>query len=84
MSIKILFFAQLRDFAQADSMEVDLGAAKVARDLLTTLEGQAPAALIEALLDESAMVSINHKYAGWDGELSDGDEVGLLPPVSGG
>jgi len=29
-------------------------------------------------------VSVNHKYAGWDGILSNGDEVGILPPVSGG
>ena len=84
MTVKVLFFAHLRDIAQSDSVEIDLGAAKVVRDLLTTLQGQVPSELIEALRDESALVSVNHKYAGWDGILSNGDEVGILPPVSGG
>ena len=84
MSIKVLFFAQLRDFAETDSVEIDIADATVVRDLLTTLRGQVPEPLIQALRDESAMVSVNHKYAGWDGALNDGDEVGILPPVSGG
>jgi MoaD family protein len=84
MAVKILFFAHLRDIAQSDSIEIELGAAKIVRDLLTSLEGQVPNELVEELRDESALVSVNHKYAGWDGILSDGDEVGILPPVSGG
>ena len=43
-----------------------------------------PIELIDALSDQSAMVSVNHKYAGWDALLTDDAEVGILPPVSGG
>jgi len=32
----------------------------------------------------SAAVAVNHEYAGLDQGLCDGDEVALLPPVSGG
>ncbi|HEY1744500.1 MAG TPA: molybdenum cofactor biosynthesis protein MoaE [Granulicella sp.] len=32
----------------------------------------------------SAAVAVNHEYAGLDQSLCDGDEVALLPPVSGG
>jgi len=79
MTVKVLFFAHLRDTAQTDSIELDIGHAKQVRDLLGIMQGTLPDALIESLSDESAMVSVNHKYAGWDGELADGDEVGILP-----
>lgn len=82
--IKILFFAQLRDYAGTDSLEIPLGDMRVVRDLLVGLKAHAPEKLIDVLSDESAMVSINHQYAGWDAELTDGAEVGMLPPVSGG
>lgn len=84
MTAKVLFFAHLRDIAQADSFDIELGSATVVRDLLQQLRGQVPDELIEAIADESALVSVNHKYAGWDGVIKDGDEIGILPPVSGG
>ena len=82
--IKVLFFAHLRELAETDSVELPLGDMQVASDLLVGLQGVLPHVLIEALQDQSAMVSINHRYAGWDGQLEDGAEVGILPPVSGG
>lgn len=82
--IKVLFFAQLRDHAGVDSLELPLGEMRVVRDLLVGLRAYAPTELIDALSDESALVSIDHQYAGWDAELIDGAEVGILPPVSGG
>jgi len=82
--IKVLFFAHLRDTAGTDHVELPLGKMTRVRDLLWGLEPYVPGELIEALSDESAMVSVNHKYAGWEADLSDGAEVGILPPVSGG
>jgi molybdopterin synthase sulfur carrier subunit len=82
--IRVLLFANLRDIAGVSQIELPLGNMLQVRDLLTGLSPQVPAALIEALSDESAMVSVNQKYAGWDAPLFDGAEVGILPPVSGG
>jgi len=82
--IKILFFANLRDIAKVDSIEINLGNAKIVRDLLKIMSEQVSIELIETLKDETAMVSVNHQYAGWEGTITDGDEVGILPPVSGG
>ena len=82
--IKVLFFAHLRDHAQTDSVELPLGDMQVVRDLLAGLQDHVPQALIDALSDESALVSVNQQYAGWDAQLEDGAEVGILPPVSGG
>jgi len=82
--IKVLFFAHLRDLANTDQIDISSDGITHVRDLLTALKQIMPAELIEALQDETAMVSVNHKYAGWDAELNDGVEVGILPPVSGG
>lgn len=82
--ITVRFFAQLRDYAGVDSIELPLGDMQVVRDLRSGLKSQMPPALIDALNDESALVSIDQQYAGWDASLSDGAEVGILPPVSGG
>jgi molybdopterin converting factor small subunit len=54
------------------------------QDLLDGLTPYVPPALIEALRDQSAMISVDQRYAGWDAPLHDGAEVGILPPVSGG
>lgn len=82
--IRILLFANLRDIAGINQIELPLGEMTHVRDLLSGLLPYVPIELIQALDDETAMVSVNHKYAGWDAPLVDHDEVGFLPPVSGG
>lgn len=82
--IKVLFFAHLRDLAKVNEIIIERGDMTHVRDLLKGLATKLPCELIEYLRDESAMVSVNQKYAGWDAELPDYSEVGILPPVSGG
>lgn len=82
--IKVLFFAHLRDLAGVNQVQLPVGEMVRVRDLLDGLLPYVPHGLIEVLRDESAMVSVNHKYAGWDALLPDDAEVGILPPVSGG
>ena len=82
--IKVLFFAHLRDIAGTEQIELPLGEMTHVRDLLGGLTPHVPIELIENLSEKSAMVSVNHKYAGWDALLPDHAEVGILPPVSGG
>ena len=82
--IKVLFFAHLRDLAGLDQIELPLDDMVYVKDLLGQFELHLPRELIDALSDESAMVSVNHKYAEWGDLLPDGAEVGILPPVSGG
>lgn len=82
--IKVLFFAHLRDLATVNDVTIEYGDMTHVRDLLKSFVGVLPNELIEALSDETAMVSVNQKYAAWDAELPDFSEVGILPPVSGG
>jgi molybdopterin synthase catalytic subunit len=50
-------------------------------DLLTDLRAKYPA--LEKL-SGILLVAVNHQYVSHDYVLKDGDEVGLIPPVSGG
>jgi molybdopterin converting factor small subunit len=42
------------------------------------------AATIPSVKATHGLVAVNHEYAAGDAVLHDGDEVGLIPPVSGG
>jgi MoaE-MoaD fusion protein len=71
--VTVRLFAGLRERAGWSQREVD--AATVA-DVWRALElGEEPAGLLYA---------VNKEYATPDRELADGDEVALIPPVSGG
>lgn len=82
--IKFLFFAQLADLAERNSLELEYQAGLSACDYINSLAKHLPEPAIAMLRDKSIAVSINQKLASWDDTLSDGDEVGLLPPFSGG
>ena len=73
MTVRVRLFAGLRE--RAGWSERDLDAARVA-DVWPALGlGDEPAGLLYA---------VNREYAEHDRELRDGDEVALIPPVSGG
>jgi len=78
MSVRVLYFASLRDAAGRESESVD-----APRDLASLYD-----ALRErhrfALPRERVRVAVNGAFAHWSDVPRDGDEVALLPPVSGG
>ena len=74
MPVVVRLFAGLRERAGYATRELD-GVAWVG-DVWAALDlGDEPAGLLYA---------VNKEYAGRDRELHDGDEVALIPPVSGG
>jgi len=81
MQIRVLFFGILKDLAGQSSSLVELPQPSTLDDLLRCLSQQVPR-LNEHL--PSIAVSINHEYARSGSVLRHGDEVALLPPVSGG
>ncbi len=74
MTIKVRLFAGLRERAGYSERELE-GVAQVA-DVWPALElGDEP---------EGLLYAVNREYADAGRELTDGDEVALIPPVSGG
>jgi MoaE-MoaD fusion protein len=79
MQVRVLCFGVLKDWlgAEADTVELPQGATVAA--LVQQLAARQPTALFKGIA-----VSVNAEYATAEHVLREGDEVGLLPPVSGG
>jgi molybdopterin synthase catalytic subunit len=81
MKIGVLFFGVLKDVIGRSGETVDLPEGARVREVLFYYARAAPR--FEAMVPSLA-ISVNQEYSGVDRALRDGDEVGLLPPVSGG
>jgi molybdopterin converting factor subunit 1 len=74
--VTVKLFAGLRERAGVATREVELPADARAGDVWHALDlGEEPPGLLFA---------VNQEYAPRDRELADGDEIALIPPVSGG
>jgi molybdopterin synthase catalytic subunit len=81
MRVRILFFGILKDLAGKSSDLLELPEGSSVRELLSHYSSQTPR-LQPSLA--SIAVAVNQEYAGPETALKSGDEVALLPPVSGG
>jgi MoaE-MoaD fusion protein len=81
MRLRVLFFGMLKDLVGHSSATLDLPESATVGDLLAHFAAQWPQ-LKDSL--SSLAVAVNQQYAGTETELKSGDEVALLPPVSGG
>lgn len=81
MNVALKLFAGAADAVGQKELSWSLDDGATVQDLLDQLVASYPklAALRPVLL-----VSVNHEYAPSDHVLQPGDEVGLIPPVSGG
>jgi molybdopterin synthase catalytic subunit/molybdopterin converting factor small subunit len=76
MQVRVMLFAGLRERAGASVVELELPDGALVRDALDRMS---------ALADGVPVVmAINQEYAGVDAPLHAGDELALIPPVSGG
>jgi len=81
MTVKVLFFASVRDLVGDAQRQMTLADGATVSDLLAEL-ALAHKRFIE--MAPSLMVSVNQEYMPRDTVLHDGDEVAFIPPVSGG
>jgi MoaE-MoaD fusion protein len=79
--VRVLLFARLAEVAGARQRVLDLCDGARARDAWLALQSHAPG-LAELLA--FTRVARNGQLVSLDEELSDGDELALLPPVGGG
>jgi MoaE-MoaD fusion protein len=74
MVVSVRLFAGLRERAGRDRVEVELPDGAVVSDLLAAMD----------VAPRSCVVAINREYADERAVVRPGDEVALVPPVSGG
>jgi MoaE-MoaD fusion protein len=79
VQVRVLAFGVLKDFLGPQSALVELSEGSTVGDLLVELGKRHAAATLRGIA-----VAVNAEYATAAQMLHDGDEVGLLPPVSGG
>ncbi len=83
MHVRVLAFGILKEWLGSDAAEVELPEGATVASLLQHLRARLPERAPKQALSGIA-VGVNAEYAKAARILCDGDEVGLLPPVSGG
>jgi molybdopterin synthase catalytic subunit len=81
MRVRVLFFGQLKDIVGSSQEEAELSEGARVGDLFERYGRRFPRL---AEFRPSIAASVNQEYADWRAPLNPGDEVGFLPPVSGG
>jgi len=81
MRVQVLFFGVLKDIVGRGEDALELQDGATLADVLSHYEQRVPK--IREVLHTVAL-SVNQHYAGPGAVLGEGDEVALLPPVSGG
>jgi len=81
MKATVKLFARLGDLAGTRETEVELGEGITAGDVYTILCRRYPSL---AGMEQSLMLAVNAEYVTPEHPVRDGDEVALIPPVSGG
>ena len=76
MRIRLRLFAMLRERAGASELELELPEGARVRDALAQVQ--------ELAAGMPLVMAVNREYADEDAPLSAGDELALIPPVSGG
>ncbi|HVZ59911.1 MAG TPA: molybdopterin converting factor subunit 1 [Terriglobales bacterium] len=81
MQIRVLFFGQLKDTVSREADTVNLPEMSTVEKLLDMYAAKAPD--LKQYFKNMA-VAINQEYVDRGAQLKEGDEVALIPPVSGG
>lgn len=81
IQITVRFFATAKDAVNRSEATIELPAASNASDVLTYFTSRYPAM---KELRSFIRVAVNEAYVDLDFKLSNGDDVAIIPPVSGG
>ena len=81
MMVRVRLFASLREIVGRGELELELRDGSTPDDAWRQLSGGHP-----GLAGKRASLSaaINRRYASFDDDLAEGDELVFIPPVSGG
>lgn len=76
--VSVRFFARYAELAGCDSADVVVPRGATVRDVLAHVRERIPG------LPDRPLAALNLRQVNLDAPVSDGDEVALLPPLSGG
>jgi len=80
-TVRVLLFARYAELAGTAATELTLSARATVADVLRDLRARFPGA---AALPERPLVAVNLRQVPMDHPVVAGDEVAILPPLSGG
>ena len=80
MKVRLFLFAQYRELAGCDELELELPPGATAAEVVQLLRADPRWHQLPA----TPALAVNQAYAPLSAPLSDGDEIALIPPVAGG
>ncbi|KAJ8602308.1 hypothetical protein CTAYLR_007873 [Chrysophaeum taylorii] len=85
ITVKVLLFASARELAQSSECTLELPRGSKTSDLRRALASKFKLLDVTSLAMDTA-IALNQAYVSVDDDpvLSNGDEVALIPPISGG
>jgi molybdopterin synthase catalytic subunit len=80
IAVRVRLFASFREACGTSSLTLDIDAGATVGSIVERLRAEYP----RFGVTEHAMYALNQEYVPISAEVHDGDEVALIPPVSGG
>lgn len=77
MTVKVKFFASLRETLNQSELDVDSTQASTVAEIWQLAAG-------DMSMPDNTVCAVNQTHAGLDHQVADGDEVAFFPPVTGG
>ena len=84
VTVNVVYLARLREAFGRGSERMTLAAGSSVGALIDELRARGEPWSRELASGRAYRVAVNHDIVGHDGTLAEGDEVALLPPVTGG
>lgn len=84
MNIRLLYFARLREVFGGGQESLELPSPATLADLLQVLRSRGGVWAEELAAGRAFRLAVNQDIAGPEAALSEGDEVAIFPPVTGG
>lgn len=84
ITLNVVYLARLREAFGRGGESLSVAGGATVRDALAALRARGEPFARELAPGRAVRVAVNHDLAAADRVLRDGDEVALLPPVTGG
>jgi molybdopterin synthase catalytic subunit len=81
VNIQAQFYGQLRDFAGASHLNVEVSSSATVAELLENIYQVKPSLRVH---DKSILVGAGLEFVGRDYPLREGEQIAIMPPVQGG